>query len=112
MQSVSCSRTGVRTLGVHRDSDSCVCASCRPKRERVAAKFVENEFEKCDRLMELFYTYQQALQRAMTRLLETGEDDPSVIDLTLRTSGKFIVEQVRPLSHPVSSLSDYRESTL
>jgi hypothetical protein len=25
------------------------------RRERVAAKFVESEFEKCDRLMELFF---------------------------------------------------------
>lgn len=27
------------------------------RRDRVAAKFVENEFEKCDRLMELFFRY-------------------------------------------------------
>jgi len=27
------------------------------RRDRVAAKFVENEFEKCDRLMELYSRY-------------------------------------------------------
>lgn len=27
------------------------------RRDRVAAKFVENEFEKCDRLMELYNRY-------------------------------------------------------
>ena len=27
------------------------------RRDRVAAKFVENEFEKCDRLMELYTRY-------------------------------------------------------
>lgn len=33
------------------------------RRDRLAAKFVENEFEKCDRLMELYARY-HTLQRA------------------------------------------------
>ena len=28
------------------------------RRDRVAAKFVENEFEKCDRLMEVYFRYE------------------------------------------------------
>ena len=33
------------------------------RRDRLAAKFVENEFEKCDRLLELYNRYHN-LQRA------------------------------------------------
>ncbi len=29
------------------------------KRDRVSSKFVENEFEKCDRLMEIFARYNE-----------------------------------------------------
>ena len=29
------------------------------RRDRVSSKFVENEFEKCDRLMEIFARYHQ-----------------------------------------------------
>jgi beta-catenin-like protein 1 len=34
------------------------------RRERVAAKFVENEFEKCDRLMEVFFRYEARVAAA------------------------------------------------
>ncbi len=33
--------------------------SFQARRDRVAAKFVENEFEKCDRLMELYFRYEE-----------------------------------------------------
>ena len=32
------------------------------KRDRVSSKFVENEFEKCDRLMEIFARYHQRVE--------------------------------------------------
>ena len=32
--------------------------SLQSRRDRVAAKFVENEFEKCDRLMEVYFRYE------------------------------------------------------
>ena len=34
------------------------------RRDRLAAKFVENEFEKCDRLMELYSRYHQRVRAA------------------------------------------------
>ena len=34
------------------------------RRDRLAAKFVESEFEKCDRLIELFDRYQKRVQIA------------------------------------------------
>ena len=40
----------------------------RAARERVAAKFVENEFEKTDRLLELYFQYHSSWQRAAARL--------------------------------------------
>lgn len=34
------------------------------RRDRLAAKFVENEFEKCDRLMEIFFRYEDRVAQA------------------------------------------------
>lgn len=34
------------------------------RRDRLAAKFVESEFEKCDRLMELYIRYHSRVQLA------------------------------------------------
>ena len=39
------------------------------RRDRVAAKFVENEFEKCDRLMELYNRYLTKVLAEQVRLL-------------------------------------------
>ena len=39
------------------------------RRDRLAAKFVENEFEKCDRLMELYNRYSRRVQAAEVSLL-------------------------------------------
>lgn len=39
-------------------SDRQVQCPLQTRRDRVAAKFVENEFEKCDRLMEIYFRYE------------------------------------------------------
>lgn len=39
------------------------------RRDRVAAKFVENEFEKCDRLMELYTRYERRVRTEEVRPL-------------------------------------------
>lgn len=49
------------------------------RRDRVAAKFVENEFEKCDRLMEIYFRYEARVEAEEARLQvaeeELDEDD-------------------------------------
>jgi beta-catenin-like protein 1 len=37
------------------------------RRDRVAAKFVENEFEKCDRLMEIYFRYEARVEAEEAR---------------------------------------------
>lgn len=39
------------------------------RRDRLAAKFVENEFEKCDRLLELYSRYHNRQRTALVLLL-------------------------------------------
>lgn len=68
--------------------------NCRANRDRVAAKFVENEFEKADRLMELFFQYQASWHRALQRLKDGDEDDATIIDATLQDAGQFMIRQV------------------
>ena len=46
------------------------------RRERVAAKFVENEFEKCDRLMELYNRYLTKVVAEQVRSLLMPPDAP------------------------------------
>lgn len=67
---------------------------CRANRDRVAAKFVENEFEKADRLMELFFQYQASWQSALQRLKAGGEDDAELIEVALQDAGQFMIRQV------------------
>lgn len=42
----------------------------------MCAKFVEAEFEKCDRLMDLFFDYRDKLVAAEDRLREMYEGEP------------------------------------
>eukprot|EP00803_Ostreobium_quekettii_P001406 evm.model.scf_992.3 EVM.evm.TU.scf_992.3 scf_992:15874-19979(-) len=48
--------------------------SARSKRDRVAAKFVENEFEKCDRLIELYFGCQTRLLSEEAQVKELVEE--------------------------------------
>ena len=61
----------------------------------MAAKFVENEFEKTDRLMELFFQYQGSWQRALNRLKTVNEVDSTIIEMTLQDAGQFMLRQAR-----------------
>jgi hypothetical protein len=60
----------------------------------VTAKFVENEFEKADRLMELFFLYQSRFQAALDRLKQREDVDDADVDSTLRDAGSFMLQQV------------------
>eukprot|EP00873_Tetraselmis_striata_P034402 jgi/Tetstr1/454666/TSEL_041556.t1 len=44
------------------------------KRDRIAAKFVESEYEKCDRLIEVFFTYYELVVAAEEELVEQEEE--------------------------------------
>lgn len=68
---------------------------CRQNSDRVASKFVENEFEKADRLMELFFQYQRAMRTALDRIKQREDIETDEIDAELRDSGQFVVQQVR-----------------
>jgi beta-catenin-like protein 1 len=67
---------------------------CRQNCDRVAAKFVENEFEKADRLMELFFQYQQVFKNSLERIKERIDIEKEEIDAELRNAGQFVVQQV------------------
>lgn len=72
--------------------------SCRSNCERVAAKFVENEFEKADRLIEIFFQYQRRVKAALERLKRRDRmDQDEDIDAELRDAGHFMLQQVRYL---------------
>lgn len=47
----------------------------KARRDRVAAKFVENEFEKCDRLMEIYFRYGARVEAEEARLAEEADED-------------------------------------
>lgn len=74
--------------------DFFVVCLCRQNSERVAAKFVENEFEKADRLMELFFQYHNTLRAAMHRIKQREDIENDEIDEELRAAGQFVVQQV------------------
>lgn len=64
------------------------------RKERVAAKFVEAEFEKCDRLLETFQSYQARVTSEEVRLIEEeGEVDDEDLLLGLMDVGLFVLQQ-------------------
>jgi hypothetical protein len=67
---------------------------CRHNSDRVAAKFVENEFEKADRLMELFFQYQRSMRAALKRIKQWEDMEPDEMDSELRGAGQFMLQQV------------------
>lgn len=68
------------------------------RRDRVAAKFVENEFEKVDRLMELYGRYGARVAAEERRLGTSDEsyDDEEVL-LARMDAGLYTLQQVRVL---------------
>ena len=65
------------------------------RRDRVAAKFVENEFEKVDRLMELYERYEGRVLAEERRLGTSGEEysDQEVL-LARMDAGLYTLQQV------------------
>ena len=76
------------------------------RRDRVAAKFVENEFEKVDRLMELYGRYGARVMAEERRLGTSDEsyDDEEVL-LARMDAGLYTLQQVRALTW-VCTLTD------
>ncbi|GMH44993.1 hypothetical protein BSKO_12950 [Bryopsis sp. KO-2023] len=66
------------------------------RRDRVAAKFVENEFEKCDRLMEIYFSYNARLGAEEARLAEMEDDllQEDEIMVARLNSGLSVLQQV------------------
>eukprot|EP00892_Ulva_mutabilis_P003222 jgi/Ulvmu1/12900/UM098_0088.1 len=63
--------------------------------ERVASKFVENEFEKADRLMEVFFQYQRRIKATLDRLKRRDDmDEDEDMDAELREAGHFMLQQM------------------
>ena len=79
------------------------------RRDRVAAKFVENEFEKVDRLMELYGRYGARVVAEERRLGTSDEsyDDEEVL-LARMDAGLYTLQQVRACvgSVPGASIGD------
>ncbi|KAL4421715.1 hypothetical protein ABPG77_002331 [Micractinium sp. CCAP 211/92] len=69
--------------------------SKQSRRDRVAAKFVEAEFEKCDRLMEVYLRYEGRVAAEEARLAEEAEDDMDEEELLLARmdAGLFTLQQ-------------------
>jgi len=68
------------------------------KRDRVAAKFVESEFEKCDRLMEVFFRYNRAVAEAEEAAAERAQEEEEEVDeeellLSRMDAGLFTLQQ-------------------
>lgn len=57
---------------------------------------MENEFEKADRLMEVFFQYQRRFKAALERLKRRDDmDQDEDMDAELRDAGHFMLQQVR-----------------
>lgn len=57
---------------------------------------MENEFEKADRLMEIFFQYQRRIKAALERLKRRDDvDQDEDMDAELREAGQFMLQQVR-----------------
>ncbi len=73
------------------------CLHTGGRRERVLAKFVDNEFEKVDRLMELYETYAGRVDDAedgLVQAAEGGELDEDELLLARMDAGLFALQQV------------------
>lgn len=68
------------------------------KRERVAAKFVENEFEKCDRLLEIYFRYEKKVltetEKIEAEFQAAGEEaDEEDLMLSKLEGGLYTLQQ-------------------
>jgi len=84
-------------------------SSPRPLFQRLAAKFVENSFEKCDRLMELFFNYDDKVAAAAQELFQTMEEkemDEDELLLTRMDAGLYTLQQAATIIATLWSLND------
>eukprot|EP00884_Botryococcus_braunii_P022430 jgi/Botrbrau1/8871/Bobra.50_2s0027.1 len=69
------------------------------RRDRLAAKFVENEYEKCDRLMEIYSRYTRRVEAEEERLVQLAEEEEEAADpeyqyLARQEAGLYTLQQV------------------
>lgn len=78
------------------------------KRDRVAAKFVEAEFEKCDRLMEVLFRYAAAVDPGEARLAEEAGEGYDEDDLLLARmdAGLYTLQQAALVAGALWALGD------
>lgn len=77
--------------------------------QRLAAKFVESSFEKCDRLMELFFNYEDQVAAAAQELFQTLEEeemDEDELLLTRMDAGLYTLQQAATIIAALWSLND------
>ncbi|PSC73978.1 beta-catenin 1 [Micractinium conductrix] len=67
--------------------------SKQSRRDRVAAKFVEAEFEKCDRLMEVYLRYEGRVAAEEARLAEAEEEQEEDVLLARMDAGLYTLQQ-------------------
>ena len=79
------------------------------RKARVAAKFAENEFEKCDRLIEIFGVYEERVSQGKSRLFELDDDenmDEDDILLSQLDAGLFTLHQTALIASELWVLGD------
>jgi beta-catenin-like protein 1 len=81
------------------------------RRARVAAKFTENEFEKCDRLMEIYSLYEERVidgeaQLAATLQQQEEEIDEDEVLMARLDAGLFTLQQAAVVAAELWALGD------
>lgn len=86
-----------------------LAGSGEENKSRTLSKFVENEFEKCDRLMEIFTRYATKVAEEERRIhaLYEGEQDEDEILLARMDAGLFTLQQCTLIIAVLWSTADY-----
>ena len=82
------------------------CVTSENHRERIAAKFVENEFEKCDRLMEIFFRCQENVFAEESRFNDSEEFDTDELLLVRLDAGLFTLQQCALIAGELWAIGD------
>lgn len=81
------------------------------RKARVAAKFAENEFEKCDRLMEIYNQFEERVAEGEARIAEGQEEEQGEIDeeellMARLDAGLFTLQQTALIAAELWALGD------
>jgi beta-catenin-like protein 1 len=78
------------------------------RRARVAAKFFENEFEKCDRLMEIYSLFEDRVQERETQLADSfqHQEDEDEVFMARLDAGLFTLQQAALVAAELWALGD------